>query len=105
MAILSFIISLVGANVAFSSVDTVEGHGDAHGHGADSHSAKSIGEDASLVHVSHDEPLDHDDHGHDHPAEPAAAGSRAAELITTGFLLVAAVLSWVVFVDVGFMHH
>ena len=37
--------------------------------------------------------------------EPPAAGSRAAELITTGLLLVAAGLSWVVLVDVGFMHH
>ena len=35
----------------------------------------------------------------------AAAGSRAAELITTGLLLVAAALSWVALVDVGFMHH
>src|SRR5882757_333251 len=37
--------------------------------------------------------------------EPAAAGSRAAELITTALLLVAAGLSWVALVDVGFMHH
>src|SRR6202040_2903780 len=34
-----------------------------------------------------------------------AAGSRAAELITTALLLVSAALSWVVLVDVGFMHH
>ena len=47
-----------------------------------------------------------DDHGHDdHAVEPPAAGSRAAELITTGLLLVSAALSWVVLVDVGFMHH
>ena len=38
-------------------------------------------------------------------AEPPAAGSRAAELITTCLLLVSAALSWVTLVDVGFMHH
>ena len=45
-----------------------------------------------------------DDHGHDDhgPVEPPAAGSRAAELITTGLLLVSAALSWVALVDVGF---
>ena len=49
----------------------------------------------------------HDDHGHDdhHVSEPPAAGSRAAELITTGLLFVSAALSWVALVDVGFMHH
>jgi NADH-quinone oxidoreductase subunit L len=31
-------------------------------------------------------------------------GDRAAELITTGLLIVSAVLSWIVFVDVGFAH-
>jgi NADH-quinone oxidoreductase subunit L len=36
--------------------------------------------------------------------EPAAVGSRAAELITTALLLVSAALSWVVLVNVGFQH-
>src|SRR5207342_2620494 len=47
------------------------------------------------------------DHSHDdhHAAEPAAAGSRLSELITTGLLLVAAGLSWLALVDVGFEHH
>ncbi len=31
-------------------------------------------------------------------------GARPAELVTTGFMLLAAVLSWVVFFDVGFAH-
>ena len=49
----------------------------------------------------------HDDHGHDdhHVSEPPAQGSRAAELITTGLLFVSAALSWVVLVDIGFLHH
>ena len=38
----------------------------------------------------------HDDHGHG-PAEPAAAGSRAAEIITTSLLFIAVVLSWIAF--------
>ena len=32
------------------------------------------------------------------PAEPAAAGSRAAELITTSLLFISMILSWIAFV-------
>src|SRR6202048_4531357 len=89
-AIIAGLISIVGAHARNPSGDTVEHHDDAHG---DAH--------ASEAHDGHA-----DDHGHDdHAVEPAAAGSRAAELITTGLLLVSAALSWVAFVDVGFMHH
>src|ERR1700751_4391644 len=93
-AILAGIISLVGAHARCPSGDTVEHHDDAHGADAHAHASES-----------HD---DHgDDHGHDdhHVSEPAAAGSRLAELITTGLLFVSAALSWFVFVDVGFLHH
>ncbi|MCP4380327.1 MAG: NADH-quinone oxidoreductase subunit L [Hyphomicrobiales bacterium] len=41
-----------------------------------------------------------DDNGHDH--EPAAAGSPPAEIITTGLLIVSAILSWIAFLTVGF---
>src|SRR3984893_15606604 len=89
-AIIAGLISIVGAHARNPSGDTVEHHDDAHG---DAHAS-----------VAHDEHAD--DHGHDdHAVEPAAAGSRAAELITTGLLLVSAALSWVALVDVGFMHH
>src|SRR3984893_2148712 len=90
-AILAGLISIFGAHARNPSGDMVEHHDDAHG--ADAH--------ASAAHDGHD------DHGHDdhHASEPPAAGSRAAELITTGLLLVAAGLSWVTLVDVGFMHH
>src|SRR3982075_3300069 len=37
--------------------------------------------------------------------QPPAAGSRAAELVTTVFIFASMVLSWVAFVDVGFGHH
>jgi NADH-quinone oxidoreductase subunit L len=92
-AILAGLISIFGAHARNPSGDAVE-HQD-YAHGADAH--------ASAAHDDHG----HDDHGHDdhHVSEPPAAGSRAAELITTGLLLVAAGLSWVTLVDVGFMHH
>src|SRR5713226_1494950 len=91
-AILAGLISIFGAHARNPSGDTVEHHDDAHGadaHPSDAHDDHAAG-----------------DHGHDdHAVEPLAAGSRAAELITTGLLLVSAALSWVVLVDVGFMHH
>jgi len=89
-AILAGLIAIFGAHGRSPSGDTVEHHDDAHGH-------------ASAAHDDHAA----DDHGHDdhHAAEPAAAGSRLAELITTGLLFVSAALSWFVLVDVGFMHH
>jgi NADH-quinone oxidoreductase subunit L len=92
-AILAGLISIFGAHARNPSGDTVEHHD--HGHGADAHAA-----------VAHDGHA-HDDHGHDdhHVSEPAAAGSRAAELITTILLFVSAGLSWFALVDVGFMHH
>src|ERR1700760_767049 len=101
-AILAGLISIFGAHARNPSGDTVEHHDDAHGaeaQGADAH---------ALAHDDHAAgDHGHDDHGHDdHPAvEPAAAGSRAAELITTCLLLAAAALSWVTFVNVGFEHH
>ena len=93
-AVLAGLISIFGAHARNPSGDTVEHHDDAHGPAAH----------ASDAHISDDHA---DDHGHDdhHAVEPAAAGSRAAEWITTLPLLVAAVLSWFVLVDVGFMHH
>src|SRR3954468_17124884 len=101
-AILAGLISIFGAHARNPSGDSVEHHGDAHGHGG-----PSVSEDAAVIHASHHEPDAHDDHGHDdhHVVEPPAAGSRAAELITTGLLLVAAGLSWMALVDVGFMKH
>jgi NADH-quinone oxidoreductase subunit L len=91
-AILAGLIAIVGAHGRNPSGDTVEHHDDAHG---DAH--------ASAAHDEHA----HDDHGHDdhHVSEPPAAGSRAAELITTGLLFVSAALSWFALVDVGFLHH
>src|ERR1700743_371767 len=98
-AILAGLIAIFGAHARNPSGDTVEHHDDAHGaeaHGADAHAV------AHDNHAAGDHA--HDDHGHDdhHAVEPAAAGSRAAELITTCLLLAAAALSWFTFVNVGF---
>src|SRR3989440_494285 len=105
-AIIAGLISIFGAHARNPSGDTVEHQDDAHRHGATSHSSTSINEDASVIHVTHDEPMTHDDHDHgSHAVEAPAAGSRAAELITSGLLLVAGALSWIALVDVGFLHH
>src|SRR5882724_6813509 len=90
-AVIAGLISIFGAHARNPSGDTVEHHGEVHA--GDAHASDAA---------------DHavDDHGHDdHAVEPPAAGSRAAELITTGLLLVGAALSWFVLIDVGFMHH
>ena len=50
----------------------------------------------AVIHSSH-----HEEDAH----EPAAAGSRTAELITTTLLMISMILSWIAFVDVGFAHH
>jgi NADH-quinone oxidoreductase subunit L len=88
-AILAGLIAIFGAHARNPGGDVVEHHHD-DGHGDHAHAAEA-----------------HDDHGHDdhHVSEPPAQGSRAAELITTGLLFVSAALSWVVLVDIGFLHH
>jgi NADH-quinone oxidoreductase subunit L len=101
-AVIAGLISIFGAHARNPGGDEVEHHDDVHAHGA-----VPVSEDAGVIHASSHEPDAHDDHGHDdhHATEPPAAGSRAAELITTGLLLVAAALSWVALVDVGFLRH
>jgi NADH-quinone oxidoreductase subunit L len=80
-------IAIAGARMRFPGADPSvdDGHGHS-GHGAGLASQHAVHAGA-------------DDHGR--PAEPAAAGSRAAELITTTFLVIAAILSWIAFVQVG----
>ncbi len=50
------------------------------------------------AHHHSDHAAHHDAHGH----EPAAVGSRTAELITTTLLMISMILSWIAFVQVGF---
>ena len=94
-AILAGIIAIAGAHARNPSGLEMDHGGHGHGHDAHGHDAH-----ASQAHAAHG----HDDHGHDHPAEPPAAGSRAAEIVTTTLLLVSAALSWIAFVNVGFQH-
>src|SRR5271168_686070 len=86
-ALIAGVISIVGAHARNPSGDEVEHHDDAH---------------ATDAHDEHAGDHGHDDH---HAAEPPAAGSRAAELITTACLMLAAGLSWAMLIDVGFYQH
>jgi NADH-quinone oxidoreductase subunit L len=92
-ALIAGLIALSGAHARNPSGDEMDHHDD-HGHG-DAHAAHTHDDHAADAHG-------HDDH---HAVEPAAAGSRAAELVTTALLLISAGLSWMTFVDIGFLHH
>jgi NADH-quinone oxidoreductase subunit L len=96
-AVLAGIISLVGAHARHpggSSLAGAENHIDdttpEHPHGA-----PAAHGDMAAIHVA-----DHEEHDQ----EPAAAGSRTAELITTTLLFISMVLSWIAFIKVGFSH-
>jgi NADH-quinone oxidoreductase subunit L len=96
--IIAALISLAGArarhpggSAAPGAEDHVADLGPHHGGGAPSPRG-----DHAVIHASHHE----DEHAH----EPPAQGSRAAELVTTLFLFVAAILSWMAFWRVGFSH-
>ncbi|MEJ2625307.1 MAG: NADH-quinone oxidoreductase subunit L [Pseudolabrys sp.] len=94
-AILAGIIALAGARARFP------GEGPS---GLDDHSAGH----AHHAEADHGEAHDHAAGGHDEhhgPTETAAVGSRMTEVITTTFLMISFVLSWIAFVQVGFGHH
>ena len=84
-AILAGAISLYGACRRFPGAEPSDSH---HAHAGHAHHAAPGA----------------DDHGHG-ATEPAAEGSRAAEAITTSFLMIAMVLSWIAFWRVGFGPH
>ena len=100
-ALIAGAIALLGAHGRNPSGDEMDHAHDHHSHGHDDH-----GHGAAHAHAAHDD-HGHDAHGHDDhgPVEPPAAGSRAAEIITTVLLLTSAALSWVTLVDVGLLHH
>ena len=87
-AILAGAISIYGARRRFPGAEPPAD--DHHAHAGHGH------------HAAHD--AHHDDHGHG-PAEPAAEGSRAAEIITTALLFISAILSWIALRQVGFGGH
>jgi len=87
-AVLAGLIALAGARARFP------GKGPAPG-----------GEDHAADHGAHHGGAVSRASRHAEEHEPAAAGSRTAELITTTLLMISMILSWIAFVDVGFAHH
>ena len=71
-------------------------HGHDHGHGHDAH-----------AHDAHAHDEHHDDGHDDHHvvAGPPTVGDRAAQFVTTGAVLLSAILSWVLFFDVAVGGH
>ena len=98
-AIIATLITLAGARARFpgGSPDAVaEGHGHAPVDESHARAAPAPHGPHAVLDASHGEP---------EAPQPPAAGSRAAELVTTVFLFASMVLSWFAFVDVGFGHH
>ncbi len=107
-AILAGIIAIFGAAVRNRGGEApigMEDHQtDPLGNAAGHHDhAAAVPHAAMAVPVADHEPHGtHDaDHGHGHGHEPAAQGSRAAEIVTSALLVIAAVLSWIAFFDVA----
>ncbi len=90
-AILAGVIALFGAGARHPGGEPAVGHGDGHDAHAGGHAA------ATAHHDAHDD----DAHGAHGDHEPAAQGSRPSELITSGLLIVSALLSWVAFFQVA----
>ena len=94
-AILGGVIALVGARARFPGKGPVAGaEGTTAEHGP--HHDEPGVHGGTVIHSS-----DHEEETH----EPAAAGSRTVELVTTTLLMICMILSWIAFVDVGFGHH
>jgi NADH-quinone oxidoreductase subunit L len=89
-AVLAGIIALVGAHARHPGGPPPLG-AEGHIEGAGAPSPRG----SAAIHASHTEPEQH---------EPAATGSRTAELITTTLLFISMVLSWIAFVRVGLSH-
>src|SRR5215470_7682348 len=86
---------LAGVRARFPGKGPVAGtESDAADHGP--HHGAPDAHGGAVIHASH-----HEEEAH----EPAATGSRTAELITTTLLMISMILSWIAFVDVGFAHH
>src|SRR5580658_1194697 len=98
-AIIAGVITLVGARNRFPGASPPPPH--------DDHAAPLVPEDHARAAPS-PRAAPAVSHGSDEEEvqnEPAAAGSRAAELITTTLLVISCVLSWYAFYDVGLADH
>src|ERR1700686_1505118 len=98
-AIIAGAIALIGARNRLPGADPPPPAAD---HAAP-HVDESHGRAAPSLHAAH--AVADESHHEEEPAEPAAAGSRAAELITSTLLVITCVLSWYAFYDVGFGGH
>ena len=98
-AVIAGAISLIGARNRFPGEDPPPPH--------DDHATPAVdeghGRAAPSPHEAH--AVAHESHHEDAPAEPSAAGSSIAELFTSTLLVIACVLSWYAFYDVGFLGH
>jgi NADH-quinone oxidoreductase subunit L len=89
------VISLAGARARCPGEGPPPGaENDAADHGPH-HAAPPAAGASGVIHHAHHEPETH---------EPAAIGSRTAELITTTLLMISMILSWIAVVQVGFGH-
>src|ERR1019366_6403577 len=94
-AILAGLIAIAGARARCPGEGPPPGLDEGAAAAASDHGTHAAPAHAAQNHDPHDA---HDAHGH----EPAAAGSRTAELITTTLLMISMILSWIAFVQVGF---
>jgi NADH-quinone oxidoreductase subunit L len=95
-AVIAALITLAGARARHPG--GLPGAGD-HAHAAVDGSHGGGAPSPDQAHAALESP-----HG-EPPAQPVAAGSRPAELITTVFLFASMLLSWFALADVGFAHH
>jgi NADH-quinone oxidoreductase subunit L len=98
-SIVAALISLAGARARHpgaSATSGAEDHAAGPGHGDAPRDAPSPEAGQAALHPSHSEP---------ETSVPPAAGSRAAELVTTVLLFASMLLAWLAFVDVGLLHH
>jgi NADH-quinone oxidoreductase subunit L len=98
-AVIAGAIALIGARDRLPGADPPPPDDD---HAAP-HVDESHGHAAPSSHGAH--AVAHESHHEEQPTEPPAAGSQAAELITSTLLVIACVLSWYAFYDVGFLGH
>jgi NADH-quinone oxidoreductase subunit L len=101
--IIAGLVSLVGAHGRCSGEDPGggdENHGADHGSHGGGGAPSPHGEHAVIHHAATEDA----GHGTHAEHEPAAAGSRFAEVLTTTFLFISMLLSWLAFVRVGFYH-
>ncbi|HET7847633.1 MAG TPA: NADH-quinone oxidoreductase subunit L [Pseudolabrys sp.] len=99
-AILAALISLAGARARFPGEGPPPGAENTTADQHTLHREPAAEEGGAAIRHTHAEPIEHEQ-----AHEPAAAGSRTAELITTTLLVISMILSWIAFIQVGFAHH